>query len=82
MGRESNAVGEIQVHTVAEVGWAVRQRRKATRVRQTDVAGVANVGERFVVELEQGKATVQLGKALQVLDILGFDVILRPRAAR
>ena len=35
---------------------------------------VGNVGRRFVVELEQGKVTAQVGKVLQVLHALGLGV--------
>jgi hypothetical protein len=45
------------------------------------LAAAAGVGKRFVVELEAGKATVQLGKVLQVMSAAGVDITLTPRAA-
>jgi len=49
-------------------------------MRQDELAGAAGVGLRFVVELEAGKPTAQLGKALQVLSALGCSVEITPPA--
>ena len=47
-------------------------------MRQDELAGAAGVGLRFIVELEGGKPTVQLGKTLQVLFALGCSVEINP----
>ena len=60
--------------TPAAIGEIVRSTRKACHMRQDELAGAAGVGVRFVVELEAGKPTAQLGKALQVLLALGCSV--------
>lgn len=62
----------------AAVGQIVRSTRKACRMRQDELAGAAGVGVRFVVELEAGKPTAQLGKTLQVLAALGCSVDITP----
>ena len=54
-------------------GALVRQRREALKMRQDDVALAANVGRRFVVELEAGKSNCQLGKALAVATAVGLN---------
>ena len=66
--------------TPAEVGDIVRAARKATGLRQYELAGAAGVGVRFIVDLEAGKPTAQIGKTLQVLQALGcsFDIIPPP----
>ncbi len=56
----------------------MRTARKAAGLRQYELAGAAGVGLRFVVELEAGKPTAQLGKALQVLRALGCSVDITP----
>ena len=61
-----------------DVGHIVRSTRKACRMRQDELAGAAGVGLRFIVELEGGKPTVQLGKTLQVLFALGCSVEITP----
>ena len=57
--------------TTEQLGDWIRRTRKASGLRQDQLAGVANVGHRFVVDLEKGKPTAQIGKVLQVLATLG-----------
>lgn len=58
----------------------VRNRRTALGLTQADLAGLGGVGNRFIVDLERGKPTLQLQKVLMVLDLLGLEVALRPRS--
>ena len=64
--------------TTAEIGDIVRTTRKAAGLRQDELAGAAAVGLRFIVDLEAGKPTAQLGKALQVLAALGCSLDITP----
>jgi y4mF family transcriptional regulator len=68
-----------KISTPEEVGSVIRFRRKEIKTTQATVAGMSGVGERFLSELERGKSTVELGKALQVLNRLGLEVIIKPR---
>jgi y4mF family transcriptional regulator len=78
-----NSGGEgLSVRTTAQLGEIVRRQRAKQSLRQLDVAGLGNTGNRFIVELENGKPTVQLQKVLDVLDLLGLEVIVRPKSAR
>lgn len=58
--------------TPEAIGAAVRKARNAACLRQDELAGAAGVGTRFIVELEAGKPTIQLGKTLQVLNALNI----------
>jgi y4mF family transcriptional regulator len=60
--------------TPAEVGKLVRETRRAAGLTQEQLAGAAGVGVRFLIELEGGKPTAQLGKTLAVLAVLGCYV--------
>ena len=64
--------------TAAEIGEIVRTTRKASGLRQDELAGAAGVGLRFIVDLEAGKPTAQIGKALQVLTALGCSLDITP----
>jgi HTH-type transcriptional regulator/antitoxin HipB len=55
-----------------DVGARVRRRRRQLGLRQTDLAAAAGVSYRFVLDLEAGKETCQLGKVLRVLGMLGI----------
>jgi transcriptional regulator with XRE-family HTH domain len=59
-------------------GALVRERREALRMRQDDLALATGVGRRFILELEAGKASCQLGRALVVAAAVGlrpFDLM-------
>ena len=66
--------------TPLDIARIVRTVRKAQGLRQDELAGAAGVGLRFIVDLEAGKPTAQLGKALQVLEALGcqFEIVPPP----
>jgi y4mF family transcriptional regulator len=64
--------------TPAEIGSFIRTNRKAQGLRQDQLAGAAGVGLRFVVDLEAGKPTVQLGRTLLILQALGCSVAIAP----
>lgn len=57
----------------------VAVRRRELGLRQLDLALLAGVSERFVRELETGKASVRLDKVEPVLDVLGLELRLLPR---
>jgi y4mF family transcriptional regulator len=62
--------------TSQQVGDAVRTARKAMGLRQDEFAAAAGVGLRFLVELERGKPSIQLGRTLAVLAAAGLDLRL------
>lgn len=58
--------------TIEEIGSRVRESRRRQGLTQPSLALVAGTGLRFIVDLEAGKATCQIGKVLQVLEALGI----------
>ncbi len=64
--------------TSDELGRIIRAARRAQGLRQDQLAGAAGVGVRFLSELERGKTTARLGKALAVLAALGCKVRVEP----
>lgn len=69
----------VTVASVSDVGNAIQRMRKQQGLTQLDVAGLAGLGNRFVVELEKGKETVQMQKALDVLALLGLELVIRQK---
>jgi predicted transcriptional regulator len=47
-------------------------------VTQKDLAMTSGTGLRFVIDLEKGKETCQIGKVLTVLNTLGIRIALTP----
>lgn len=68
-----------KITNARELGQLVRQRRQAVGLTLRDAAGMAGVGVRFLSELERGKATMQLGLVLEVLQLFGLELEVRPR---
>ncbi len=69
------------IGTVAmEIASEIARLRKAAGLTQPELAERSGVGLRFVRELEQGKPTVRLDKVKQVLDLLGHELCVRPKA--
>ena len=60
--------------TTTEVGEIVRKSRKQQGLTQPQLAMACGTGVRFIVDLEAGKATCQIGKVLNVIQMLGLRV--------
>ncbi|WP_274631357.1 helix-turn-helix domain-containing protein [Arvimicrobium flavum] len=61
------------------LGSLIRKERKAQKLTQEQLAAVAGVGVRFVRELEAGKESCQIGRALQVAATLGLSISVDSR---
>jgi len=57
-----------------QLGAAIRTRRRQLKVTQKDLAMTCGTGLRFIIDLEKGKPTCQIGKILQVLQALGLKL--------
>jgi transcriptional regulator with XRE-family HTH domain len=75
MGEDENTVEHRATETALAFGSSIRTRRKALYMRQDELALATGVGRRFLIDLEAGKPTCQLGRSLLVADALGLRVI-------
>ena len=66
----------MKIKNIKDIALKIRNERKKQNLTQTQLAGLCNVGLRFIVDLEAGKETCQIGKVLLVLDILGLDLTM------
>jgi y4mF family transcriptional regulator len=66
----------------ADIGNVVRETRKRLRVTQKELALTSGTGLRFIIELEKGKETCEVGKVLTVLHTLGIKLTLTPPAQK
>jgi HTH-type transcriptional regulator/antitoxin HipB len=67
-------------YTPEQIGSMIRDTRKRLGVTQKDLALTSGTGLRFVIDLEKGKETCQIGKALTILHTLGIKLVLTPPA--
>lgn len=70
-------MGARTIQSAAEFGALVREARRRQKLTQRQLALAVGSGERFIVELESGKETARLGKALQVARALGLRLTLQ-----
>jgi y4mF family transcriptional regulator len=63
-------------YTIQAIGQIIRENRKRLGVTQKDLALTSGTGLRFVIDLEKGKETCQIGKVLTVLQTLGIQIAL------
>lgn len=73
---------ETVVSTVEALGKVVLATRKSQALTQFDLAGLSHSGNRFIVDLEKGKPTLQMQKALDVLSLLGLELVVRKKDVR
>jgi y4mF family transcriptional regulator len=59
------------IQNSVDLGRVVRETRKRLKLTQPQLALAANVGVRFIVELEAGKPTLRFENIMRVLDVLG-----------
>lgn len=57
------------------LGAFIRAQRKQLRLTQLEVAELADVSDRFIRDLEKGKPTAEVGKVIDVLGVLGYDLL-------
>ncbi|MBE6372134.1 MAG: helix-turn-helix transcriptional regulator [Lentisphaerae bacterium] len=67
---------KTELTTPSQLAEIVRRERKRQKVSQIRLSQLADVGVRFVRDLEDGKETVRLDKVLAVLETLGIAVEL------
>lgn len=61
---------------VMKLGKILKETRKEQKLTQLQLAGYSGVGVRFVRELENGKQSCHIGKAIQIVSMLGIDIHL------
>ena len=64
----------FRIKDVADFGKAVKDRRKELGYTQKDLSEITGISASFLSDLENGKATVELGKVLMVVSLLGLNI--------
>lgn len=69
----------MKVFDPKDFGAFLRQRRRDLKYTQSDLAEITGFSVSFISDLENGKATAELGKAMFLANILGLDVSMSVR---
>ena len=70
-----------QIDTTADLGAAIRRRRKSLGLRLEDVALASGTSIMFISELERGKPNARIELALKVARSVGLTLTAEPRAS-
>ena len=62
-----------------EFGRTIRNKRKKQGYTQAQLSEYTGFSTSFISDLENGKETVELGKALFLLQLLGLDLAINNR---
>ena len=74
--------GERMINMItdaASFGQALRARRRELGYTQAFLSEVSGLSVSFISDLENGKRTVELEKAIRLANLLGLDCSLTPR---
>ncbi len=69
----------MKVTDIDALGRAIRARRKSLHYTQAYLSEVTGLSITFISDLENGKPTIEIGKALQLIQLLGMDLFLEER---
>ena len=72
----------MQITDTVSFGRALRERRKALGYTQAFLAEVSGFSVSFISDLENGKETVEFGRAIRLANLLGLDCGLEIRGAK
>ena len=69
----------MKITDAKSFGNALRKRRKELGYTQSYISEFTGFSVSFLSDLENGKSTAELGKALYLASILGLDLIMEAR---
>jgi len=64
----------MEISDTKSLGEGIRKARTRLGVTQKDLSLASGIGLRFIIELERGKPTCQIGKVLEIAHALGLKL--------
>ena len=74
-----NMEGCMKITDAKSYGEAIRNRRKELGYTQAYLAEFTGFSVSFISDLERGKATAEIGKAIYLANLLGMDLCMEKR---
>ena len=69
----------MHINSSKDFGEIIRKNRKKLGYTQKYICEVSGISASFISDLENGKASVELGKAIYLANLLGIDIDLNER---
>lgn len=77
------STSEKKISNIKDLGEAFLRYRELNKMSQETMAGLMGVSRKVLSEIENGKKeTFQIGKILQMLHRLGFEIRIVPKERR
>ena len=70
----------MKITDAATLGNAIRSRRKELGYTQGYISEITGLSISFLSDLENGKSTAEIGKTIQVINLLGLDITVEARS--
>lgn len=64
----------MKIYDAESFGLALKQRRKEMSYTQREISDLTGFSISFISDLENGKSTAELGKAIYLANVLGLDI--------
>ena len=72
----------MKIYDAESFGLALRQRRKEMNYTQREISDLTGFSISFISDLENGKSTAEIGKAIYLANVLGLDIDIKDRGKR
>lgn len=70
----------MKINDASEFGKFLRKRRKELNYTQRDLSEFTGFSISYLSDLENGKQTTELGKAIYIANLLSIDIFLQERS--
>lgn len=70
----------MQVNDSLSLGQAIRNRRKELSYTQKYISEITGFSMSFLSDLENGKATCEIGRTLHIMNLLGLNLTVEARS--
>ena len=72
----------MKIYDSEMFGQVLKQRRKEMKYNQSDISDLTGFSISFISDLENGKPTAEIGKAIYLANVLGLDIDIMSRGNR
>ena len=69
----------MKITDAASLGNVIRSRRKELNYTQGYISEITGLSVSFLSDLENGKPTAEIGKTIEVINLLGLDILVEAR---
>ena len=73
---------DMVINNAADLGKALKKRRKELGYTQRYISEFTGFSISFISDLENGKSTAEIGKAIYLTNMLGLDITVNARGNR